>query len=522
MTTSTSIPPFDIDAYISRYDATSETRLQRLIFLAHQFHFHAAAAQQQQAAHAFDLAVSQMKSTGNYRRYLEEFGAAESSNRSEEHPPEMTSSPHRSKEQTLQQHPHPPRSPVIQHYMRYDPSFPAESKAAAQNQLEVLEGRLSTAQSHINKASIRTALLALGEFHWGRGELREGWRRVVRSRDYCMNGVQHSNVNLLLVEMSIDTKDWPNARDTIARAEHTVQGDSGDPLFPQKLRAANALVLLAEGKYYDAAKLFASVSLDLTNQFSSVLSAEDLAMYGALLGLATFDREKLHSLVIDGPFKGRLELVPAMRDALRHYSLAEYGQCISILQSSVRRDILLDIHLHAHVPVLLDMIRDRCIVQYFQPYSSVSLEKMGKVFGYNESDMEDIVANLIINGGVQGMSLGEGARINSLEKTLNVYSTSCVERKARRRARVKAAKMGINFVRNAEGLIMRVACLENGLVIQGGSGRSTRGSRARDAAGKQTSDRMATDVLDRSESDGSFSDDAMEVDEHGIANPNDF
>lgn len=71
---------------------------------------------------------------------------------------------------------------------------------------------------------------------------------------------------------------------------------------------ANALVHLAEGKYYDAAKLFASVSLDLTNQFSSVLSAEDLAMYGALLGLATLDREKLHTLVIDGPFKGRLEV----------------------------------------------------------------------------------------------------------------------------------------------------------------------------------------------------------------------
>lgn len=178
MTTPSSAPPFDVDAYISRYDAASETRLQRLLFLAHQFHSHAAAVQQQQqAAHAFQLAVSQMKSTGNYRRYLEEFGATESSNRSEEHSPELTS-PHRLKEQQQ----NAPRSHVIQHYLRYDPAFPAEAKASAQNQLEVLEGRLSTAQSHINKASIRTALLALGEFHWGRGELREGWRRVVRSR----------------------------------------------------------------------------------------------------------------------------------------------------------------------------------------------------------------------------------------------------------------------------------------------------------------------------------------------------
>lgn len=271
---------------------------------------------------------------------------------------------------------------------------------------------------------------------------------------------------------------------------------------------------LAEGKYSESAKLFTAISTDLTNQFSNVMSAEDIALYGALLGLASLDRENLHSKVIDGPFKARLELVPSIRDALRHYSLAEYGSCISILQNTVKRDILLDIHLHSHVNTLMDMIRDRCIVQYFSPYSSVSLEKMGAVFGQNVADMEEIVAKLIKNGGVEGMTLGEGARINSINKTLSVYSSSTVERKARRRARVKAAKMGIDFVRNAEGMVMRVACLENGVVIQSGSGRR---ARVRDAAaGRQ--DGMAVDVLD-SESD--YGDDAMEV-EHVGANPNDF
>jgi COP9 signalosome complex subunit 1 len=274
-------------------------------------------------------------------------------------------------------------------------------------------------------------------------------------RDYCVNGVQHWNVCLLLVEMSIDLREWGNARETISRAEHTVLGDSGDPLFPQKLRAASALVHLAEGRYHEAAKVFCSVSLDLTNQFNTVLSAEDISLYGALLGLATLDRENLHAMVIDGPFKARLEFVPSIRDALRHYSLAEYGQCISILQNAVRRDVLLDIHLHPHVSTLLDMIRDRCIVQYFKPYSSASLEKMGRVFGHTPSEMEEIVAKLIANSGVQGMTLGEGARINSLEKTLSVYSEGCIERKARRRARVNAAKMGVEFFRNAEGVIMR-------------------------------------------------------------------
>ena len=108
------------------------------------------------------------------------------------------------------------------------------------------------------------------------------------------------------------------------------------------------------------------------------------------------------------------QLVPAMREALRHYSRAEYGQCLSLFQNTIQRDLLLDIHLHTHVPILLDMIPDRCIVQYFQPYSCVSLEKMGVVFGCTPKEMEEVVAKLISNGGVDGMELGKGARINAL------------------------------------------------------------------------------------------------------------
>ena len=67
------------------------------------------------------------------------------------------------------------------------------------------------------------------------------------------------------------------------------------------------------------------------------------------------------------------------------------------------------------------------------------------------------------NGGFMGsgegggvvLSLGEGARINSLEKTLSVEGNLMAKKKARRRARVMAAKMGVQFARNAEGVILR-------------------------------------------------------------------
>ncbi len=177
-------PPFDLKAYISRYEARSETALQRLLFLAHHFHNEEEGGDNTSTitSNAFEMAVSQMKSTGNYRRYLEEYGAIEASpdnasTTNAESPDHLTGSPSRS---GGDHHPHAKH--IIQHYIEYDPNFAPISKVEAQNQLDTLEGRLSTAQSHIMKESIRTALLALAEFHKERGELREALRRVFRSR----------------------------------------------------------------------------------------------------------------------------------------------------------------------------------------------------------------------------------------------------------------------------------------------------------------------------------------------------
>lgn len=258
------------------------------------------------------------------------------------------------------------------------------------------------------------------------------------------------------------TGEWQNVRNTVSRAEHVAMGDIDDAsahLFHHKLRVGLGLANLADGRYRDAAKAFASVSTELTNEFSSVISAEDLATYGALLGLAAMDRSTLHSSIIDGPFRVRLELVPAMREALRHYSRAEYGQCLDLLRGGLGRDMSLDLHLHSHVPALLDMIRDRCIAQYFRPYTSVSLERMGRVFGCTALEMEGVVAKLLrADGGGDGDGMAQGerrARINAHDGTLCVEGPGNAERRARRRAWVMAANMGRQFTREMEGLILR-------------------------------------------------------------------
>lgn len=142
--------------------------------------------------------------------------------------------------------------------------------------------------------------------------------------------------------------------------------DAGSILMA-KVAVVHALNLLQKGNNSNAATQLASISVDFTNQFNTVISAEDIVLYMVLLGLAPFDRRKIQTVVvIDGSFtaaaaagptsrnssssstnlleedsapnaqpttlKQHLELVPWMSDIILYYIHAEYGKFLSTLE----------------------------------------------------------------------------------------------------------------------------------------------------------------------------------------------
>ena len=192
-----------------------------------------------------------------------------------------------------------------------------------------------------------------------------------------------------------------------------------------------------------------------------------MALYGGLLGMAALDRSELQDLILDSAaFKGRMELVPTLREALRHYVLAEYGPALALL-AALRPQLDFDLHLRPHAETLLAMVRDRCVVQYFAPYSKVSLVTMSDCFAVTPEKMEAIVAQLVRTGKIRC------ARINSLEKTLVAETPGQYRRRRKVETRKKIAKLGTTFVSETEGMILRLSCVENDLVVS--DGRSGRG-----------------------------------------------
>ena len=66
---------------------------------------------------------------------------------------------------------------------------------------------------------------------------------------------------------------------------------------PPQLKAASGLALLDGKKYKLAARRFVEVPPELGAEFSDVLAAQDVALYGGLTALASFDRAELKTRV---------------------------------------------------------------------------------------------------------------------------------------------------------------------------------------------------------------------------------
>jgi len=116
---------------------------------------------------------------------------------------------------------------------------------------------------------------------------------------------------------------------------------------------------------------------------------------------------------------------------------------------------MLDIRLHQHVETLFQKILDRCIITYFFPFKSVSLQKMADTFNMDKEAMELLVEKLIMSGRIKG------GRINSRDGILSTGDGSGKSIKKMKRV----IALGTDFAALTENLILRLSCLQHDLVV---------------------------------------------------------
>jgi len=326
--------------------------------------------------------------------------------------------------------------------------------------LEKLDTDLKNYKSNSIKESIRRGHDDLGDHFLDCGDLANALKCYSRARDYCTSGRHVVNMCINVIKVSVYLQNWSHVVSYVNKAmatpdftESNVKGNADHAQLLTRLNCAYGLAELATGKYKSAAKHFLHANIDHCG-IPDLMSAQNVAMYGGLCALATFERSQLHKeVLISNTFKLFLELEPQLRDVIINFYESKYGKCLTQLED-MKDNMMLDIYLASHVNTLFSMIRSRSLVQYFSPYSSADLRLMAGSFNTSVASLEDELMTLILEGKIQ-------ARIDSHNKVLYAQDTD-----QRSVTFEKAIEMASLYEERARMMILRSAILKAKVMVK--------------------------------------------------------
>ncbi|XP_047324376.1 COP9 signalosome complex subunit 1-like [Impatiens glandulifera] len=306
-----------------------------------------------------------------------------------------------------------------------------------------LETDLSGYRLNLIKESIRMGYNDFGDFYYAHGKLEDAFKNYIRARDYCTTSKHHLHMCTSAILVSIEMSQFIHVPSYVGKAEQIMVAEGFDYITASKMHVASALALLEAKKYKHAARKFLETGLELENNYTEVIVSRDVATYGGLCALATFDRTELKTKVLDNStFQILLELVPEVRELIHNFYYSRYASALDYL-ANLKTNMLLDIHLHDHVDTLYEKIRHKALIQYTHPFVSVDLHMMASAFRTTVEGLQKELEALITNNQIQ-------ARIDSHNKVL--YARHADQRNATFHG---VLQTGREFDRDVKAMLLR-------------------------------------------------------------------
>ena len=222
----------------------------------------------------------------------------------------------------------------------------------------------------------------LGVHNHNTGDLGNALKSFNRMRDYCTAPLHIATTAFRTIAVNIEQKNWLGVQSQVTKIRGLQMKPEETAKNQPKICAAQGLQYMSLGDFKEAANSFLATEFAaLGDSYNEVISSNDIAVYGGLCALASMTRGELQHKVLDNAnFRSFLELEPHIRRAINYFCASKYSQCLDILES-YKADYLLDIYLQSLLPPIYQKIRTKSIVQYFQPFSRVTLDSMEKMFG---------------------------------------------------------------------------------------------------------------------------------------------
>ncbi|PQE13195.1 26S proteasome subunit RPN7 protein [Rutstroemia sp. NJR-2017a BBW] len=274
-----------------------------------------------------------------------------------------------------------------------------------------LEAQLKGYKNNLIKESIRMGNEDLGKHYQAIGDLSKAFEAYSRMRQDISIPKHIIDVSKHLIEVGIEQKNYIAVTSNVQKIRGTSVGPDEDKAILPYLAAAEGLAQLFDSEYANAAHTFLGAPSGMGNSCNTILTPNDLAVYGGLCALASMERNEMQKLVLENSnFRTYLELEPHIRRAISFFVNSRYSACLGILES-YKADYLLDIHLSKHVDELYYRIRSKSIVQYFIPFSCVTIESLNQQFAPAGKTIEKELVRMIERGELD-------ARIDAVDKLL--------------------------------------------------------------------------------------------------------
>jgi len=350
----------------------------------------------------------------------------------------------------------------------FDPQWVESTQAQNDKQVDKLEVDLCQHKLNSIKEKVRMGHNDLGNHFYAVGNLNEALKSFMRTRDYGTTTKHTLDMCLSIIRVAIEMGNFSHVTNNVAKAE-TQPDLSTDISVVAKLRAAAGLAHLDGGKYKQAAQKFTQMKIEVgkeNNQpviknihpdelcYSEVIAPQDVAVYGGLCALATFERPELASKVMeDSAMKQFLELVPDVREIISDFYHSRYSSCLALMEK-IRGDLMLDMYMNAHVDKLYNMIRSKALIQYFTPFASVQMEMMAQAFSTTVPELQKELTELIMKKDIK-------ARIDSHNKI--IYARQADQEVSTFH---KALQTGLEYERQTKALLLRLDLIRNDMSIK--------------------------------------------------------
>ena len=244
------------------------------------------------------------------------------------------------------------------------------------------------------------------------GKLNEAERAFNKEREFCQTPSHIAIMMFRLIGVFIDRRAWISVESTASKVRdmirdtlretsdvHELEGIlatvTGLAQMSSKNYAAAAASFLDTNVAFMSKTTFFGDSHESSAMLHGVLTASDVATYGALCALASMDRAQLQRRVLDNAgFRQFLEREPHLRRAISFFVGGKFAQCLTLLEQ-YRADYLLDVNLYPHVVDMLDSVRRKAVVQFLEPYSRVTFRALALAFNLAEDAVVALRGDLV-------------------------------------------------------------------------------------------------------------------------------